>query len=89
MEDPITFSILAKKIPQMEEHVPDSAIEALYGAKPGAVPAKKLPGRHHKHGHSSHHRKSKPFDSGPAYRPYLLVGTVAVVVTVLIFLVSK
>ena len=68
---------------------PDNAMEALYGAKAEEVPVKKPHGHHRNRTHSSHHRKAKPFDNGPAYRPYLLVGTVAVVVTILVFLVSK
>ena len=73
----------------MKEQLPDNAMEALYGAQPDAAPIKRAPTRHRPRSHSSHHRKAKPFDDGPAYRPYLLVGAVAVVVTVLIFLISK
>jgi len=69
----------------MKEQLQDNAMDALYGAQPDAAPIKRAPTRHRPRSHSSHHRKAKPFDDGPAYRPYLPVGAVAVVVTVLIF----
>ena len=73
----------------MQDPLPDSAMEALYGAKPDSSTPKKAPTRHRPRDYTSHHRKAKPFNDRSPSRAYLVVGLAALVVMALIFLVAK